>query len=167
MRYACPRVPRNHRQSLQQRAALLAGVALLGLVALPLLHAESHAQERRLLRAQAARRAFALGFLSHRSPAEEADLRSSAEVAFGRGAPESAAPTAPQHLHDGVPHHSHGASRHGEGALEHLGLSLSAAPATPALAPPPALPEHVTPSPAPAPLLARYLVPQFAQGPPR
>lgn len=143
-------------------AALLAGGALLCLVGLPLLHAEAHAQGAGVARARAAQRAFALGFLAHRSPAQEQELRDATEEAFGGEVAEGAA----QHVHDGAPRHSHGGGRHGEGALEHLGLAFASASPPPQVSPPPVLPAHVAAAPAPAPLLSRYLVPRFAQGPP-
>lgn len=143
--------------------ALLAGVAVLGLVALPLIHAESHTRERGISRARAAQRAFALGFLAHRSPDQERELRDAGDEAFGGDDAEDET----RHLHGGAPRHSHGGGRHGEGALEHLGLALASAPPPAQPSPPPPLPAHVSPAPAPSPLLTRYLVPRFAQGPPQ
>jgi hypothetical protein len=148
------------------RAGLLVLVAACGLGALPLLHAESHAAAQEQAKAEAARTAFALAFLQHRSAAQERELRRATALAFGSGEEEEAPQAPPLHAHDGAPKHTHGGLVHGEGALEHLGLAIAP------VAPPPPLPAPASvdaPLAAPAaqaPRAANYLVPRFAQGPP-
>ena len=90
-------------------AGLLAAVAVAGFVALPVLHAESHAGVEARAKAEAHRASFALAFTPHRIRAQEAALRQAAALAFGQpGDAEPQPGTAPLHLHDGAPFHSHG-----------------------------------------------------------
>lgn len=115
------------------RAALLSLVAVAGLAALPVLHAQSHAGAEARAKEEATRTAFALGFLPHRTSAQETALRRAAALAFGERGQQRDAP--PLHLHEGAPIHSHGGPGHGEGALEHLGLALALSAPPPGVQP--------------------------------
>lgn len=148
-------------------AGLLAAVAIAGLAALPVLHAESHAGLEARAKAEARQIAFALAFLPHRTRAQESALRRATALAFSDGEDTHQGEPAPQHAHDGAPVHSHGGLGHGEGALEHLGLALADAAPPAAVAPPLAARAVDSPAPQSAPQVVRYLVPRFAQGPPR
>jgi hypothetical protein len=141
------------RQGRSDRASFLAAVAVLGLVAGPLLHAEQHASEEHEEEAEALAEAWRAGSTD---PLEK--LAFALEHAHGTHHPRPPAQ-----------HHSHGpagGSPHGAGALAHLSLALHAAPALPkvALGPP-----HHTP---PEALVAQlpgtlpWLVPEWSQGPP-
>jgi hypothetical protein len=141
----------------QDGAGLLVAVAVLGLVVLPLLHAEEHYRD------------------AHPDEEElaalveewEAGSRDPFDVLAGalRRVHQSHPPGPARHEHQ---EHSHGpgGAPHGSGSLMHLALALHAAPQLPQLAPCPAA------HPAPQPLAAQlrgtvaYLVPKWSQGPP-
>lgn len=150
------------RTRLQLRALLLALLGVWAFAGLPLLHAAQHGAEERLAREGARRLAFQLGFLAHRSAAQEARLRAAVEVGFGGEAPRGEG----RHLHGEGAGHSHGGVAHGAGALEHLGAAVAqAAPALELSVA--ALPEGRLFAPgSEAVVPRRYLVPRFAQGPP-
>ncbi|HYV66626.1 MAG TPA: hypothetical protein VE964_10320 [Myxococcales bacterium] len=144
----------------QDRALLLAGVALLGLVVTPLLHAEEHWLEEHEDEAEAA--ALAEAWRAGSSDPLEALAFALAHVhELNRQGPRDGHP--PSH------HHSHGpagAGPHGAGAIAHLGVALHASPALPDLALP--APEHAAPALITAQLRGTlaYLVPEWSQGPP-
>jgi len=129
----------------------LAAVAVVGLVAAPLLHAEEHCREE-------------LGDEADAWRAGSSDPLEALAYALEHGH----APPAPRgegHRHG----HSHGPASpdpHGSGALAHLGIALHAAPQLPDVAVPP--PQHAAPAVFDGQLRAppRYLVPERAQGPP-
>ena len=129
----------------------LAAVAVVGLVAAPLLHAQEHCREELEDEADAWR-------------AGSSDPLEALAYALEHGhAPRG--PGGEGHRHG----HSHGpASRdpHGSGALAHLGIALHATPQLPDVAVP--APEHAAPAVFEGQLRAplRYLVPERAQGPP-
>ena len=125
----------------QRRSLLLAAIAVLGLVVIPLLHAEEHCRE------------------------EQDDDE---EVVAG---PREAAWIGPldHHDHDHRHGHSHGegaAGPHGAGTLSHLGIALHAAPRLLDL--PVVAPKHPAPVAFDGQLrnALRYLVPEWSQGPP-
>lgn len=129
----------------------LAAVAVVGLVAAPLLHAEEHCREEPEDEAEAWR-------------AGSSDPLEALAYALEQGhAPR--VPGGEGHRHG----HSHGPASpeaHGAGALAHLGIALHAAPQLPDVAVP--APQHAAPAVFDGQLRAplRYLVPERAQGPP-
>jgi hypothetical protein len=133
------------------RAMILAAVAVVGLVAAPLLHAEEHCREELEDEADAWR-------------AGSSDPLEALAYALEHGH----APPAPRgqgHRHG----HSHAPASpdpHGSGALAHFGIALHATPQLPDVAVPP--PQHAAPAVFDGQLRAplRYLVPERAQGPP-
>jgi hypothetical protein len=133
------------------RAMFLAAVAVVGLVAAPLLHAEEHCREELEDEADAWR-------------AGSSDPLEALAYALEHGH----APRVPDG--EGRRHgHSHGPASpdpHGSGALAHLGIALHAAPQLPDVVVPP--PQHAAPAVFDGQLRAplRYLVPERAQGPP-
>jgi hypothetical protein len=149
-----------------ERALVLAGVAILGLVVTPLLHAEEHWREEHSADAEALAEAWRAGSTD---PLDRLALLLQHGREPQRSQPGAHHGRAPGD-HDGPGHrHSHGPSRpgpHGAGALAHLALALHSAPQLPDLAIPAA--EHAPP----AALVAQrdsavpYLVPEWSQGPP-
>ena len=133
------------------RAMFLAAVAVLGLVAAPLLHAEEHCREELEDEAEAWR-------------AGSSDPLEALAYALEHGhAPR--VPSGEGHRHG----HSHGPASpnpHGSGALAHFGIALHGAPELPDVAVP--APRHAAPAVLDGQLRAplRYLVPERAQGPP-
>ena len=132
----------------------LAAVAVVGLVAAPLLHAEEHCREELEDEADAWR-------------AGSSDPLEALAYALEHGH----APRVPGG--EGHRHHQHGHSHgpaspgpHGSGALTHLGIALQRAPQLPEVAIP--APQHTAPAVFDGQLRAplRYLVPERAQGPP-
>ena len=137
------------------RAMFLAAVAVLGLVAAPLLHAEEHCREELEDEAEAWR-------------AGSSDPLEALAYALEHGhAPRI--PGGEGHRHGHQHGHSHGPASpdpHGSGALAHLGIALHGAPELPDVAIP--APQHAAPRVFSGQLRARlrYLVPERAQGPP-
>ncbi|HTO96975.1 MAG TPA: hypothetical protein VMK66_08015 [Myxococcales bacterium] len=127
-------------------------MALLGLVVLPLLHAEEHLREEREDQAEAAA-------LAEAWEAGGSDLDALAQALSHH------APAQRQRSH-GHSHGPAGSGPHGSGSPAHLCLALHPAPALPAL-PAPTL-KHAPPAPLGGQLVAalRYLVPDRSQGPP-
>ncbi len=141
----------------QEGAGLLALVAVLCLLVMPIAHAEEHYRE------------------SHPDEEELAALVEEWEA--GSRDPFDVLASALRHVHrahsPGSPHrehdeHSHGppGAPHGSGSLMHFALALHAAPQLPPLAPCPAA--HEAPQPLAAQLRGTlaYLVPEWSQGPP-
>ena len=137
------------------RAMFLAAVAVLGLVAAPLLHAQEHCREELEDEAEAWR-------------AVSSDPLEALAYALEHGhAPRI--PGGEGHRHGHQHGHSQGPASpdpHGSGALAHLGIALHGAPQLPDVAVP--APEHAAPAVLDGQLRAplRYLVPERAQGPP-
>jgi hypothetical protein len=137
------------------RAMFLAAVAVVGLVAAPLLHAEEHCREELEDEAEAWR-------------AGSTDPLEALAYALEHGhAPR--VPATERHRHGHQHGHSHGPASpgpHGSGVLSHLGIALHGAPELPELAIP--APQHAAPAAFDGQLRAplRYLVPEWAQGPP-
>jgi hypothetical protein len=144
---ACPR---------RDAASFLLVVALLGLVATPLLHAEEHERE------------------AHPHDEEAAALAREWEA--GSRDSLDALAWALEHVHDPRqsaparrPHHGHShgpaGAPHGSGSLAHFELALHAAPGLPRLAPPPVT--YIAPVAFAAQLRGtlEYLIPQWSQGP--
>jgi hypothetical protein len=144
----------------QDRALLLAAVALLGLVVTPLLHAEEHWLEEHEDEAEAT--ALALGWRARSSDPLEA-------LAFALAHVHELNRRASHEGHSPAHHHSHGpggAGPHGAGAIAHLSAALHAAPQLPELALPAS--DHAAPAlitPQLRGTLA-YLVPEWSQAPP-
>jgi hypothetical protein len=144
----------------QDRALLLAAVAVLGLVVTPLLHAQEHWLEEQ----EDAEEAAALA--ESWSAESTADLEA---LAFALEHVHDLNRQGPHDRHPPSHHHSHGpagSGPHGAGAIAHLGIALHAAPALPHLDPP--APKHAAPALVTAQLhgTLAYLVPEWSQGPP-
>src|SRR3954452_5343018 len=99
-------------------ALLVAAVAAIGLVVLPLLHGEEHRREEREDEAEAAQVAQAWG-------AKSRDSLDALAWALEHGHDSGRPAQVPEHGRPGPRHHSHGPDRgggsHGSGALGHLG----------------------------------------------
>jgi hypothetical protein len=140
----------------QDGAGLLAAISLLGLIGMPLLHAEEHYRA------------------AH--PDEEKLEALAQEWEAGSRDPFDVLASALRHVHrahsPGPPHreheHSHGpvGAPHGAGSLLHFALALHAAPQLPPVAHCPAA--HKSPRALAAQLRGTlaYLVPEWSQGPP-
>jgi len=149
---------RSHCEHFRQGGAgLLVAVAVLGLMALPLLHAEEHYRD------------------THPDEEELAALVEEWEA--GSPDPFDVLASALRRVHQSHPpgparrehhEHSHGptGTPHGSGSLMHLALALQAASPAPQLATSP--PAHETPQPLAAQVRGTvgYLVPKWSQGPP-
>jgi hypothetical protein len=135
-------------------AGFLVAVALLGLVATPLLHAEEHWQE-----AHDDERAAA--GLAKEWEASSRDPSDALAAALERV--HGSRPRTPAHRQ-----HSHGPSSgpHGSGSLAHLALALQAAPQISLPAPPPVA--HGAPAVLRSQLreTLAQLIPQWSQAPP-
>lgn len=131
----------------QRRAAFLTALALFGLAAAPLLHVAQHAGSR----AEAVEVAFRLGFVKHRTAAQEAALQQALEEGFGKRRPDA-------------PAHSHGPA--GESALQHFGVALHEAPPAPGAPEPPRLALGAIWAGAAWLFTPRYSTPRQAQAPP-
>ena len=137
------------------RAMFLVAVAVLGLVAAPLLHAEEHCREELEDEAEAWR-------------AGSSDPLEALAYALEHGhAPRI--PGGEGHRHGHQHGHSQGPASpdpHGSSALAHLGIALQGAPELPDVAIP--AQQHAAPAVFDGQLRAplRYLVPERAQGPP-
>ena len=134
----------------------LAAVAVLGLVAAPLLHAEEHCREELEDEADAWR-------------AGSSDPLEALAYALEHAGHAPRVPGGEGHRHSHQHGHSHGPASpdpHGSGALAHLGIALHGAPQLPDVAIP--APQHAAPAVFEGQLRAplRYLVPERAQGPP-
>jgi len=142
----------------QDGAGLLVAVALLGLVVLPLVHAEEHYRD------------------AHPDEEEVAALVQEWEA--GSRDPFDALASALRHVHQahrpaparhGHHEHSHGpaGAPHGSGSLMHFALALQSATHLPQLAPCPAV--HAPPQLLAAQLRGTlaYLVPKWSRGPPQ
>ena len=134
----------------------LAAVAVLGLVAAPLLHAEEHCREELEDEAEAWR-------------AGSSDPLEALAYALEHAGHAPRVPGGEGHRHSHQHGHSHGPASpdpHGSGALAHLGIALHGAPQLPDVAIP--APQHAAPAVFEGQLRAplRYLVPERAQGPP-
>jgi hypothetical protein len=149
---------RNRRQRFREDGAgLLAAIAILALIGMPLVHAEEHYRE------------------AHPDDEELAALAEEWEagsrdpfdvlVSALRHVHQSGPPDPARHEHPG---HSHGpaGAPHGSGSLMHFALALHSAPQLPAVAPCPAA--HEAPHALAAQLRGTlaYLVPEWSQGPP-
>jgi len=138
------------------RAIFLAAVAVVGLVAAPLLHAEEHCREELEDEADAWR-------------AGSSDPLEALAYALEHAGHAPRVPGGEGHRHSHQHGHSHGPASpdpHGSGALAHLGIALHGAPQLPDVAIP--APQHAAPAVFEGQLRAplRYLVPERAQGPP-
>jgi len=123
------------RQVRQQIAAVLAAVAVLGLVVTPVVHSELHFREAQAERQSALAIVFALGFQHTRTPAQEHAFKHAVAHAFGsqegKPVPGVSSPHDDQPQHQ----HSHGSKGpHGAGSLEHGGAALRPAEAPAQLA---------------------------------
>lgn len=138
------------------RAMLLTAMAVHGLLAAPLAHAEEHARE---------------------AEEDAAGTEAVKWAAEKSGDPVDALAYALEHVHAlghrGAPathHHEHGApggGQHGQGTLVHFAFALHAiAPPPPRIAPPP-LPSLRVHLKEQRHTLVRYLVPERSQAPPR
>ena len=138
----------------RDRAGFLAAVAVLGLIATPLLHAEEHCNEAH----EAGGAALARQWESESKDPSDA-LASALEHVH------SAPRQALDQRHQG---HSHGpaGTPHGSGSLEHFALALHAAPRLPQLTPPTVA--HAPPLPFSPQLRGTlaYLIPEGSRGPP-
>jgi hypothetical protein len=143
------------RELRRDRAGLLAAVAVLGLVAAPLVHAEMHWREAHPDEAERAA-LIAQWEAGSRDPSD----RLADALARVHGARPPAAPRGPGH--------SHGpGGAHGSGSLAHFSLALHAAPAAPSIAPRAEAfraPRALTPQRRGT---LAYLIPVGSQGPPR
>ena len=161
------------------RAMLLTAVAVHGLLAAPLAHAEEHAREAEEdasateavkwaaeksgdpvdALAYALEHAHALG---HDAPARQRHAPASRHAPAGQPAPGHHAPASHHH-------HDHGApagDQHGQGTLSHFAFALhSVPPPPPRLAPPPP-PSLRASLHEQRHTLVRYLVPERSQAPP-
>ena len=157
----------------RRRAAVLVGLACVGLALGPVLHAEAHLAEQRELRERALARAFELAFARDRCASQRAELAHALELALGwRSAREDGAPArgalgAHHHPDPEAPGHSHGPGKtHGAGSLSHLALALHASPPPPTAEAVERLPVARPTAPRLLHAIPRYLVPERSQAPP-
>ena len=151
-------------------AGFLAAVAVLGLIATPLLHAEEHCNEAH----EAGGAALARQWESEsKDPSDSALARQWESESKD---PSDALASALEHVHSAPRQaldqrhqgHSHGpaGTPHGSGSLEHFALALHAAPRLPQLTPPTVA--HAPPLPFSPQLRGTlaYLIPEGSRGPP-
>ncbi len=154
------------RQIRKRLAAILTGVAVLGLVVTPVAHSELHFREAQVERESALAIVFHLGFLHRRTLAQEQALRHAISHAFGDGEQEPGF-TAPEEDESHPHHHTHGGNGvHGAGSLQHGSVALQCAQQPLELFTKPAQ-GLVTIAGPPSPLRSpRYSIPRNSQAPP-
>jgi hypothetical protein len=155
---------RVKRSTHKRAAALLASVAMSGLVIAPAVHSELHLREQARAKERAVALVFRLAFDRGASAAQKRLLQQAEEEAFGSGDPE-AGYSSPRHRH-GPRGHSHGPRALASASLEHLGAAIHAPPPSPRLPRPPAARASDLPAPVALLLSPRYSTPERSQAPP-